>query len=142
MKVNSFCKALAVFTAFILICIFILWRGSANAERETQDALRKSAFEANQQLPAMISAETRADPIEVGPGTMITYNYCLVSKNKSEVSASAINAMLRLQIYQMCHDIRGQLMTTYRKQGVELHFKYTDRHGELITEMILTPRDY
>ena len=142
-KRNQPLRILAVivglFAGYAAISMMREW---GREESKTKDVLNKIAFGLNQKLPLMIDAVTRLDLVETGENRSIIFNYSILNKTKSEVDLSAIKLNLQLNFFGMNNSVFDQQTKLLRDHRIDMYFKYKDKNGDLVTEIIFTPKDY
>ncbi len=104
-----------------------------------EQSLESAAQEVNKTCPRNVDAETRLDKTEAGPGKTFTYQYTLINRTKSELDIEKLNAALRHGI------VKGYktdpAMKVFRDNGVTMHYRYNDKEGVALTEVVVAPND-
>lgn len=125
----------------IMAVICLALSGCVNVDRQ----LEKAVAEVNAtQYPAQIDEETILDSLSCAPGRNLTYHYTLLTFTKENLKPETLKAMeigLRINLIKV---IRSGVKVTkqFRKAGVIFHHEYRDRDGNMVVNIVLTPKDY
>jgi hypothetical protein len=114
---------------------------SGNGGDATVDnALMQMAEEVNNSLPTMVDAETRLDATTAGPGKSFIYVYSLVNRFKQDINIPSLQETMRPKILENYRT--NEKMKYFRDENVELHYRYNDKNGALLFEIVVSPKDF
>jgi len=102
--------------------------------------LARVAANMNQQLPMMINPETRLDKVTAGPGSQLTCIFTLPNQDKSALDLPAFEKTIRQNLINNYKT--NSSMDELRAAQVKLDYQYKDKHGEFISEIAVTPKDF
>lgn len=122
--------------AFLVAGYFIRQGNSQNLEPLLKEAAEKMNASPNQ----MMDDDTRLDHVEAGPGKRITYNYTLVRVSKANVNIPELQKAMREQI--IANYKTSSQMEHFRRANVEMAYRYKDKAGEPIFELMVSPKDF
>jgi hypothetical protein len=126
------CAILAVF----VFRSFTRVGGSSSFE----ETLAQAAAQANKSLPMMIDKETRLDATAAEEGKRFIYTYTLVNYERGHVDTSMLRRSIRptlVENYKTNEQMKG-----FREEHVELHYRYYDKNGEPLMEIVVSPSDF
>ena len=109
----------------------------SNATPRFEDVLVSVADETNKKLPMMIDSDTRLDSTIAGGGKSFIYLYTLVNFVKRDIDTASLRLSLQhvlLQNYKT-----SPPMEQFRAENVELHYRYQDKNGEYLLEIVVSP---
>jgi hypothetical protein len=101
--------------------------------------LVNTANAANKTLPMMVDRVTRLDTEVPGPGKRYTYVYTLVNMTKDQFSPQDWSRQKK--ILTAGYSTSSQ-MKDFRDDGIELHYLYRDKNGDVITEIVINPSEF
>jgi replication-associated recombination protein RarA len=108
-----------------------------NPEQSFDEILATVADQTNKTLPMMIDKETRLDATMAGAGKRFTYSYTLVNYAKGEIDTSYLRKSLEPTLFANYKS--NPQMKQFRDEQVELHYRYKDKQGEFLLEIIVSP---
>jgi len=104
-----------------------------------EDRVRAMADQINKQGSIMVDTSTRLEAAEALPNRTLLYNYSLISKTSSEISAEALNRIVRPDIVKK-YNILPE-MKVFRDNGITVIYRYRDKAGQLIGDISVGPSD-
>ncbi len=111
-------------------------RSSASSQRR----LVQLSSRINAGLPRQIDQETRLDTTMAGPGNQLTYVCTLINVSGGELDATDFAAKLKPELVKSYKTLSE--MAAFRKGEVELHYCYRDKVGNVITTIVVSPKDF
>jgi hypothetical protein len=102
--------------------------------------LTATVNELNKQCPVMVDQYTRLDKVEVLPGTVMQYDYTLVTLAKTEVNADTIRKIMEPKIIDNVKT--SPQMKPYRDLKATLIYDYRDKNGESLLRISVSPEMY
>jgi hypothetical protein len=93
----------------------------------------------NKMLPMMVDSETRADSTIPEPPNTLVYHYTLLKRTKSELDVRAIADYLRPRLVNNYKTTEN--MKTLRDAGVMLKYRYYDKDGIFVAEIVVKTSD-
>ncbi|MEA5508451.1 hypothetical protein VB715_01605 [Crocosphaera sp. UHCC 0190] len=98
--------------------------------------LQQMTQELNQNLPMMINDLARWDSVSAGPGSLLNYNFTIVSANKPNA-----NELKQLQMALVSNTCRDQSVGLLLENGVALSFNYRGNGGQSLANIRVNPAD-
>ncbi len=115
-------------------------RGLSNRTGSVEKALVQASNELNKTVPTMVDPETRLDGTTAGPGKTFVYQYTLVNIVKDATfDAKALETAMRPIILEQYKTNPG--LKSFRDTGVSMRYRYSDKNGVFITEIVIGPED-
>lgn len=102
--------------------------------------LQETANEVNRSAPVKIDQETRLDSATVKSDSIFEYNYTMVNRLKSEVNIPHFKEYSRANITKSV--IESPDLENFRENKVTVDYRYYDKEGEFITNIMVTPEIY
>lgn len=102
--------------------------------------LMKTSEELNKNCPFIIDQDTRLDNTIVLPGKKLVYNYTLINLSIDDLNVEELEQNLKPRILNNVKtntDLRN-----FRENSVTMVYKYNDKDGIFIFEIIITPEEY
>ena len=88
----------------------------------------------------MVDQYTRLDKVEVLPGTVMQYDYTLVTLAKTEVNADTIRKIMEPKIIE---NVRSSpQMKPFRDLKATFIYDYHDKNGESLLRISVSPEMY
>jgi len=137
-------KLLRVIAGSIIGCLigFALAYGVKQAFFKTSidQELMTFTSEFNKSTPLMIDSDTRLDNTMALPGKILQYNYTLVNTDKSAADADGLKQYLNDRLVNFVKT--SPQMKFARDKNVTFNYAYSDRNGEFLFLITITPQDY
>jgi len=111
-----------------------------HAQTPLDARLARVAANMNEHLPLMADPETRLDKVTAGPGSQLTYAFTLPNQEKSALDLPAFEKTLRQNI--ISNYKTNSQMDEMRTSKVKLACLYKDKNGDIISEIVVTPKDF
>lgn len=103
--------------------------------------LQELAGESNKSCPMMLDKETRLDNYSFSKSDYVfRYHYTLINQNKSDVDINFFTNYLRPILINGTRT--NPNMKEFLKSKVTLCYYYSDKNGEFITQIFVTPEQY
>jgi hypothetical protein len=111
----------------------------SSGDTSVEKALADLASELNKMFPKMLDSETRAETIISEPPNALVYRYTMINRTREQFNVQKLTDTMRPRI------INGyktdEKMRTLREAGVTLKYRYYDKNGAPITEIVVTTTD-
>lgn len=104
------------------------------------ERLQETANEVNQSTPVEIDRETRLDSATVKADSIFEYNYTMINRLKSEVNIPNFKKFSRANINKSV--MESPDLENFREHKVTVDYRYYDKKGEFITNIMVTPEIY
>lgn len=104
------------------------------------ERLQETANEVNQSTPVEIDRETRLDSATVKADSIFEYNYTMINRLKSEVNIPNFKKFSRANITKSV--MESPDLENFRENKVTVDYRYYDKKGEFITNIMVTPEIY
>jgi hypothetical protein len=147
MSKHPFLKIVAIVVAIVVGaiagCAVVTSLREAGHEKsrhvEYDSAMSRAVENINQKLPAMLDSETRLDGMSATSGHM-KYFLSLSSQVKAELSLPLLQEKLRQNA--IANYRTNGVLDMERQNKVILDYHYTDKNGELLFEISVSPKDF
>ena len=96
--------------------------------------------EINKSCPLVMDQDTRLDNTSAGPGRMITYNYTLVNLSIEKINVDEFRDYIQPRVINNART--SDDMKYFRENEVTLRYKYSDKNGNFVFDVKVTPEDY
>jgi hypothetical protein len=106
----------------------------------TEEQLEKAAAIINKKCPVMIDGDTRLESAAVLPGKGFQYNFTLVKMVSDSVNVSTFNEGMTKLLLQSIKTT--PVLKAYRERGVTMSYSYSDKNGNFISTITITPDMY
>ena len=93
----------------------------------------------NKELPRMFDAETRLDKVTAVSGRM-TYYFSFLNQAKENLALPVLQNKLRESLTANYRTNSGLAMD--RKNDISMGYQYKDKNGELLFEIVVSPKDF
>lgn len=104
------------------------------------EVLMKTASELNKSLPMMVDSETQLDNTISLPDNTFQYNYTLINIDVDSIVAEELHEALE---GRLANNIKNNPdMKAFRENEVTMCYSYSDKDGQFITKIIISPEDY
>lgn len=110
-----------------------------NHQTEFNTALVQAANKLNFKLPVMLDTDTRLDKVSSIPGRM-NYFLSLPNQTKAELVLPTLQNKLRQNI--IANYKTNVVMAMERLNNVVLNYQYSDKDGELLFDITVSPEDF
>jgi hypothetical protein len=111
----------------------------SDGEASVEAALVDACKQYNKTLPLMLDSEMRADTMVPEPLNAIVYHYTFVKQKKGELDARSIVEKIRPRVVNGYKTDAS--MKTLREAGVTLKYRYYDKDGSFVTEIVVKASD-
>jgi hypothetical protein len=119
--------------------IFLADRAIARRKNLSIDrVLVQAVLEMNQRMPMTVDEVTRMDSVTAAPGRNIYYKGSLFRTSKDELD---IEAFKGAQTKLLIDAYRSDKLAFFRGMGVTMHYRYYDKEGVFLTEIVVGPGD-
>lgn len=137
-------KLLKVIAGSVIGCLigFALAYGVKQAffKPSIDQELMAIASEFNKSTPMMIDNDTRLDNSIALPGKVLQYNYTLINTEKAAVNIDEFKQFLSERLANFVKT--NPQMKFARDKNVTINYAYSDRNGEFLLLIPITPQDY
>jgi len=99
-----------------------------------------TATEINKNAPIVVDNDTRLDNCVALPGKIFQYNYTLINTEKSAVNVEEFRQYLSDRLINFVKT--SPQMKFARDRDVSVNYNYSDKNGEFILAIKITPQDY
>lgn len=102
--------------------------------------LQQAAGNLNKSCPMMIDPETRLDTVTIPAARTFQYNYTLVNLQKATIDMEDLKNFLTPTIVENVKT--SPQLQLFREQNTTLSYRYNDRNGVFLFDIIVTPDLY
>lgn len=126
----------------VLIAIFVYSYLTNNGDdiAAVESVLTRISAEMNSTMPIMVDKDTRLDETTGGPGRSFIYAYSLINNSKENLNLASLEQSMRPRILEN-YKINEQ-MKYFRDAEVKLHYRYEDKNGIFLFEIVVSPQDF
>jgi hypothetical protein len=111
----------------------------SDADVSVERMLIDASNQVNKMLPIMLDSETRVDSTIPEPPNTLVYHYTLLKRTKSQLDVRAVVDYLRPTVVNNYKTTEN--MKTLRDAGVMLKYRYYDKDGIFVTEIVVKSSD-
>lgn len=102
--------------------------------------LQQAAGNLNKSCPMMIDPETRLDTVTIPAARTFQYNYTLVNLQKATIDMEDLKNFLKPTIIENVKT--SPQLQLFREQSTTLSYRYSDRNGVFLFDIVVTPDLY
>jgi hypothetical protein len=102
--------------------------------------LQQAASNLNKSCPMMIDPETRLDTVTIPEVRTFQYNYTLVNMEKASIDMEDLKNFLTPTIVENVKT--SPQLQLFREQNTTLSYRYNDRDGAYLFDIVVTPDLY
>jgi hypothetical protein len=136
--------------AYLILAVMPLLFSQCNSSPKTSNTsepidynkmLSDQVVAINKTCPRMVDNETKWDNTSFNPSSFtFQYNYTLINKNKSEVDTAALITYLFPILINNART--NPDFKTFLASRVKLSYSYSDKNGEYLFRVLITPEQY
>ena len=110
-----------------------------NKDTAVEKSLEVASAKMNRTCPQLLDDEVRLDNTSAGPGKVFTFHYSLVKRAKADLTVEKFAETVRPDLVV---EYKSSPKTkSFRDQKVALHYRYTDKNGDFIADIVVGPDD-